>query len=65
MFLDAGDFQTVTLVKGLRIFEWTVKDCKPACEVHQILVTDVMNGVVFDGLFWIEQLLEIGTEDLR
>ena len=65
MFLDARNFETVALVERLRIFKWTVEYGEPACKVHQILVTDVMNMIVLDGLVWVEQLLEVRSEDLR
>ena len=65
MFLDARNFETVALVERLRIFKWTVEYSESACKVHQILVTDVMNMIVLDGLVWVEQLLEVRSEDLR
>lgn len=54
MFLDARNFETVALVERLRIFKWTVEYGESACKVHQILVTDVMNMIVLDGLVWVE-----------
>ena len=65
MFLDARNFETVALVERLRIFKWAVEYGESACKVHQILVTDVMNMIVLDSLVWVEQLLEVRSEDLR
>ena len=54
----------MALVERLRILEWAIEYGESACEVHQILVTDIMHMVVLDSQVWVEQLLKVGSEDL-